>query len=158
MINVCEADPRCNYLPDSPVRRIRRRGGVHIDRQPIRRGDSGSVAISVAAVVGAAPGYVFALRRLRELPDFGKTHSALCGTWRALWKRAPRRGRAGVVRHPISDIATGGIVANIVFANILRGDDVTVIGSGHAGTIDAGAESCGGNAVNPGIDVGLLLG
>ena len=33
-------------------------------------------------VVGTARGHIFALRRLRELPDLSETYAALSWTWR----------------------------------------------------------------------------
>src|ERR1700676_1228165 len=85
------------------VRGIGRRGRIYIDRKPLA--DSRRVAIPVVAVVGAVRGNIFALRGLRELPDLGKSHSALSRSWRALRKRASRSGRACIVNRPVNNCA-----------------------------------------------------
>src|SRR5580693_1983029 len=123
----------------------------------LRGGDSGHIAVAVATVIGAARGDVFALGRLRELPDFREADSALGWAWRVTagiyGKSAAGRGRAGVVDGPINDLASASI-----FANIFGGDDVVVVFCRDPGTVDAGAKSSGGDGVNPGVDVGFLLG
>jgi ABC-type transporter Mla maintaining outer membrane lipid asymmetry permease subunit MlaE len=50
----------------------------------LRGSDSGRVAVAIAAVVGALRGDIFALRGLRELPDFGEADAALGRAWRVV--------------------------------------------------------------------------
>ena len=123
----------------------------------LRGGDSGHIAVAVATVIGAARGDVFALGRLRELPDFREADSALGWAWRVTagiyGKSAARRGRASVIDGPVDDLARAGALANV-----FCGDNVAVIRGGDAGAVDAGAESGGGNGIDPGVDVGFLLG
>src|ERR1700733_13015963 len=101
-------------------------------------------------------GNIFALRRLRKLPHFSKADVALGGAERMCGridrKCAARRGRAGVVDHPINYLASGGALANI-----LSSDDVVVIFPRDARAVDTSAEAGPNDAVDPGIDVGLLL-
>ena len=96
---------------------------------------SRSIAVSVAAVICAAGGDVFALWRLRELPDFGESHSALGGAWGMLRKRASRRGRAGIVDSPIDDRARSGVLANVFGC-----DHVAIVDRRNARTIDTSTE------------------
>ena len=80
----------------------------------LRGSDSRGIAVAVAAVVGAVGGDIFALRGLRELPDFGEADAALGGAWRMICRKsAAGRGRAGVVDGPINDLASAGVLANI---------------------------------------------
>src|ERR1700674_1599560 len=116
-------------------------------------GNSRRIAIAVAAVGGAAAGYAFALWRLRELPDFGEADAALGGAWRALREGAAGCGRTGIIDGPVNDLASRGICADV-----FCGDDVAVVCRGDTGAVDAGAEAGGGDGVDPGVDVGLLLG
>src|SRR5580693_1575957 len=123
----------------------------------LRGGDSGHIAVAVATVIGAARGDVFALGRLRELPDFREADSALGWAWRVTagiyGKSAAGRGRAGVIYGPVDDLARAGALANV-----FCGDNVAVIRGGDAGAVDAGAESGGGNGIDPGVDIDFLLG
>src|SRR5258708_13690198 len=116
------------------------------------RRNSRRITVGVAAVVGASASYVLALGRLRELPDFGEADGALGGAWRRFRKRAAGRGWAGIVNCPVDDMASGSAVANVFGCN-----NVAVIFRGDAGAVDAGAESGGGDGIDPGVDVGLLL-
>ena len=61
---------------------IRRGGGVYIYMELLCGGNSRRIAVAVSIVVGAARGDIFALRRLRELPDFGEGDAALSGVRR----------------------------------------------------------------------------
>ncbi len=104
-------------------------------------------------VVGTASGHVLALRGLRELPDFGESNSALLRPWRVLRKRASRRWRARIVDGPVSDFAFSSALSNI-----FGRDHVSIVRRRNAGTIDPRTKSRGRNAVNPGVNVSLLLG
>src|SRR5580704_6583039 len=98
---------------------------------------------------------IFSARRLGKLPDIGKIDAALRGVRWLLRKRAPRRGRTGVVGYEIDDLAPAGVLANVV-----GGDDgsAVIFLGGNAGTVDSGAETGSDHAVDPGVDVGFLLG
>src|SRR5580704_7193255 len=146
MVNVCEGGrcvrrkkADCSVSP--AVRGIGRGGRIEIDLQP---GDARRIAVSVAAVVGAASGQIFALRRLRELPDFGKLHSTFGGARRMHRKRAPRRGRASIVDGPVNDLAFAGMLANV-----LGSDGIAVVDRDDAGTINSGTESGCADALDP---------
>ena len=118
-----------------------------------RGSDPRRVAFAVVAVIGAMAGHVFALRRLRELPDFRETHATIGRVRRVRGKSAAGSGRAGVIDGPISDVASPGALANI-----FCGDDVAIVRSGDAGAVNAGAESSADDGVHPGVDVSLLRG
>ena len=123
----------------------------------MRGGDSRGIAVAIVAIVRTLRSDVFALWRLRELPDFGESNTALSRAWRASGriyrKRAAGRGRADIVDRPVNDLASGGALANV-----FGGNYVAVVSSGNAGAVNAGAESGGGDGVDPGVDVGFLLG
>jgi hypothetical protein len=51
-----------------------------------RGGNSRRIALAIARVIRAAAGNVFALRRLRKLPDLGKWDAALGWAWRMFWQ------------------------------------------------------------------------
>ena len=123
----------------------------------LRGGNSRRVAVAVAIVADAVCSHVFLLRRLRELPDFREPDAALGWAWRVSGrtyrKRAAGCGRAGVVDRPVNDLAASSAVANI-----FRGHYIAIVFRRNAGAVDASAEPRGGDAVNPRIDVGLLLG
>ena len=135
------------------MRRIGRSSRIQIDVQPLRRTGSRRVAVSIAAVVGAARGYVLSPRRLCELPHFGEADTAFCRIRRMLGKRASRCRRAAVIDCPISNLSRTGALANI-----LGRDDFIGIGRRLARTINPGAESSGDNAIHPSKDVRLLFG
>lgn len=140
-------------LARSSMRRIRRVGRIHVHMQLLRGGDFGSVTLSIAAVVRAVSGDVFALRRLRELPNFGEPDAALRGAWRVLGKCAAGRGWASVIDQPISNLSICSVLPNV-----FRSDHIVVVFVGDSGTINAGAKSSSGNAIDPRIDVRPLLG
>src|ERR1700734_614289 len=121
--------------------------------QLLSGGNSGRVTVAITAIIGAVRSDVFALRGLRELPDFGEANAAVGWVLRARGKNAARRGRACIVDRPVNDLPSTGALANI-----FRGHDVRIILIRDAGAVDAGAESGGCNAVDPGVDVGFLLG
>ena len=135
------------------VRGIRRGSCVQIHVELLRGGNSRRIAVAVAVVVGAASGDVFTLGRLCELPDFGERNAAPGGACRVSRKTAAGCGRAGVVDRPVDDVASAR-----ASADIFGGDDVAVVFRGDAGAVDAGAESRGRDAVDPGVDVSFLLG
>jgi len=62
---------------------------------------------------------------------------------------------------PVPD---GGVVGAVgvalagAFANVFRSANVAVVRGGDAGAVDADAKPGGSDSVNPGVDVGLLLG
>ena len=70
-----------------------------------------------------------------------------------LRKPAPRRGRASVVDGPVNDLAFPRALPNIV-----GGHDVAVIRGRNAGAIDPCTKSFDNDAVDPRINVSLLLG
>src|SRR5579859_1406218 len=133
--------------------RIGRSRRIHVDVQALPGANSGRVTISVAVIVRAAAGNILSLRRLRELPHFGETNSAVRRIGWALRKSAPGRRWAGVIDGPVSDLARAGALANVFGSHYFLG-----IGRRLAGAIDSWAESCRDYAVDPGKDVGLLLG
>jgi hypothetical protein len=121
-----------------------------------RRSDSGRITIPIHIVVCGAPsGGIFSFRGLGELPDAGKINTTFSRTWRVLGKGASRRRRAGVIAHPERNLSRP-----CVSADVLSGDDVLAafFCSGYPRAIYPGAETSGGYAVHPGIDVGSLLG
>ncbi len=70
-----------------------------------------------------------------------------------LREHTTRRRWASVVGGPEDNLAPARVLSNV-----LGGDDVAAVWSRHAGTVDSGTESSRGDAVNPGIDVSVLLG
>src|SRR3984957_1432964 len=121
--------------------------------QSLDCGNSRRITFSVAAVAGAVSGNIFTLRRLRELPDLGEANTAFAGAGWPLGKSTARRRRARVVNRPVDDLPSAGALTNF-----FRGHDIAVVCSGDARAVDASAESGGGDAVDPGVDVRLLLG
>src|ERR1039457_3988392 len=61
----------------STVRRIGQRGCIQVEVKSQSGAGSRRIAIPIMTVVRAAASHVLALRRLRELPDFGEWNSAL---------------------------------------------------------------------------------
>jgi len=120
--------------------------------------NSRRIAFSVSAVIRAVGGNIFALRGLRELPNVREADAAFGGTWRRFRKSAAGRGRTRVIDRPVDDVVCGAGALARVGANIFGGDDVVVIGRWDAGAVDARAESSGGNAIDPRVNVGFLLG
>src|SRR5438067_6990886 len=129
---------------DSPVRGIGGGRCVYVNMKSLRRVRCRRIAVSIATVVGAAPGDILALRRLRELPDFGERHSALRRTRRTLRKRASRRGRASIIDRPINNLATGMGALARVLADVIGGDNISV-SSRNARAINCRAASRGNN-------------
>src|ERR1700722_17347992 len=121
--------------------------------QSLDCGNSRRITFSVAAVAGAVSGNIFTLRRLRELPDLGEANPALGGAGWPIGKSTARRGRARVVNRPIDDLPSAGALTNV-----FRGHDIAVVCSGGARGVDGSAESGGADAVDPSVDVRLLLG
>lgn len=121
--------------------------------QPLGCGNSRRITFSVAAVAGAVSGNIFTLRRLRELPDLGEANTAFGGAGWPLGKSTARRRRARVVNRPVDDLPSAGALTNV-----FRGHDIAVVCGGDARAVDASAESGGGDAVDPSVDVRLLLG
>src|SRR5438132_7324252 len=138
--------------PAPPMRRICRHSRIHFDMQPLP-GHPRRVTVTVARVVGTVSRNVRPARRLRELPQFGEPNPALGGARRTLRKTATGRGRTGIVDGPVHDAPASGILT-YVFSR----DDVPVICSSDTGAINPGPKSSSGDAVDPGIDVSLLLG
>src|ERR1700684_2694391 len=139
----------------SALRGVWRCCGVYVDVEALGGGDFRGHAISVGVVVGAVGGSGGA-RRLRVLPDLGEGDAAFGGAGRLRGricrKRTSGGGWARIVDGPVDDVASGG-----VDTNIFRSHDVVVVRGGNAGAVDAGAESGGGDAIDPGVDVGLLF-
>ena len=73
---------------------ICRRGCVQVNMKTLCRIGSWRIAVSVAAVIRASPGHVLALRRLGELPDFGKVDATVRRGWRTATESSIR-ARAG---------------------------------------------------------------
>src|ERR1700722_1379667 len=69
-----------------------------------------------------------------------------------LRKRASRRGRAGIVDRPIDDRARSGVLANV-----FRRDHVAIVRRSDPRTINTRAKSRGSDAIDPGVNVGLLF-
>jgi len=137
----------------STVRWIRGRRRIDVNVQLQSTADSGRIALAVAAVIRTASGHILTLWRLRELPDFRELHTTLCGTWRPLWECAARRGWASVVDRPVGDGSASGTLPDIFGSH-----HIAAIGCRHPGTINPHAKSGREDAVNPGKDVGPLLG
>ena len=70
-------------------------------------------------------------------------------------KGASRRRGTSVVRHPILDLPRLGMLTNVVGGNHPHSSRLF---ESDAGTVNAGAETTRDDSVDPGIDVGLLLG
>ena len=94
---------------------------------------------------------------MRELPDFSETDAALAGA-RRVSGRIERKSAAGGRRTGVVDRPVDNLAASSAGANVFRSHDVLVIFRGDAGAIDARAETGGGDVIDPGIDVGFLLG
>src|SRR5712691_2089071 len=150
---LCQAGQHPTRSVQSAMRRIPRCGRVYVYVKLMCGRNSRRIAIAVAAVIRTLRSDVSPLGRLRELPDFGEGNAALRGIRRMRRKNAAGRGRTRVIDRPVDDLASGGAVTNV-----FGSDHVAVIFCGHAGAVDAGAESGGTHGVNPGIDVGFLLG
>ena len=144
---------RRRRLGSSAVRGIGRGGCVYVYLELLRSGNSRRITVAVTAVVGAVRSHIFALRRLRELPDLGEGYAAFSGAWRVRGKCTARCRRARIINRPVNDLSSTGALANVV-----GGHNVRIIFVRDAGTVDAGAKSSGSDAVDPSVDVGLLLG
>src|SRR5262249_56365325 len=105
--------------------------GTQIHVQSLSCSSSRWIAIPVAAVVGASPSNILALRRLRELPHLSEIHPALHRIWRILRKRTSGRRRTSVVDRPKCDLTRARVLANV-----FRSHNVLLVGRPHARTIN----------------------
>src|SRR5579863_8535045 len=147
----------CGESPPSPMRRIGRSRRIHINVQSQCRTGTRRIAVPIATVVGAVPGHILALRRLRELPYFCESDPAPSRTRRLLRKRTSGRWRTRVIDRPIRDLTWGAGALARVFPNILGSDDITVVLRRNPRTIDPRAKSHRDNSTDPGMNVSLLL-
>jgi len=137
------------------VRRVWRGGCIYVDVQVLRHADLRGIAVSVGVVGRTTGRHIGPLRRLRELPNIGEVNATFSGDWRAFWKDAPWRRRAGIVCDPVDDFSGAGILADIACGNDVF---TTFLLGRNTGTINAGAKSPCGHAIYPRVDVGFLLG
>src|SRR5580704_202077 len=121
--------------------------------QLLCRRNSRRITVAVGTVIRAMGRHVFAPWRLRELPHVGEANAALAGAGGMSREGAAGGGWAGVVDGPVDDGAR-----TRVGTNVFGSDDVAVIDCGDSRAVDSGAEPGSGNAVDPRVDVGLLLG
>ncbi len=129
---------------------------IYIHVQVFETIDTGRVATSIAVVVGRTrSSNISPLGRLRELPYFGEGNAACCGVGWTSGKNASRRGRAGIVRHPIHDFPSRRILTDILGRDHRR---ATFFFRSDSRTVDAGVEARSSDGVDPGINVSFLLG
>src|SRR5216684_3465981 len=104
---------------------------------------------------GAARGEFFAARRLRELPDGGVRDAAGGWGWRIVRDDATGCGRASVVVDKVGEVALAEVVANVVGS-----DDghAVAFADGHSGAIDSCAITGARECIDPGAQVGVILG
>lgn len=136
------------------MRWIRRSGRFHVQMY-LLISKSRRIAVPVGVVVcgttgceGLAPG------RLGELPNLCEIDATLRRTKWRIWERASRRRRTYVISHEVLNSSAARILSNVI-----GGDDGSsiIFFGGDSGTINAGAKTCGGDSIDPGVDVGFLL-
>ena len=89
------------------------------------------------------------------MPHFREVDAARGWTGRRLGEGASRRRRAGVVRDPIRNLPSSGVLPDIPGGD--NGHAAAFV-SRNARTVNAGAKTGCGYAVRPGVNVRLLLG
>lgn len=95
------------------MRGIRGVGGIKIEK-PGMGSVTRSVAIPVEIGRGTTRGELFAVRRLRELPNSGVWDAAGRGERRILRASASGRGRADVVVDPVCEVALTNVLTDVV--------------------------------------------
>jgi len=136
----------------SPPRRVPRpsRIDIHENSRPRR------VATPIAIVIRRTPArHIAPLRRLRKLPHIRELHATLRRRGRPLRKRAPRRRRTSVVRHPIDNVP-----AACIPPDILSGDHRNAVPfqSCNPRRVNPRSESTRVHSIHPRVDVGFLFG
>src|ERR1035437_6601291 len=114
------------------------------------------IAVAVRRIGLAAGGsHVGTPRGLRELPCFGEGHAAAGGSWRRLGKSAARRRATLIVADKEANVAAAVMIANVVGRH--HGDSIR-LAKRNARTVHARTIASAHHAIDPGMNVGALLG
>src|SRR5580704_1014780 len=142
--------------PGSSLRRISAARRIQINMQLPGRINARRIATSVAVVIGGTPcRNLRPLGRLGKLPAVRDGNAALGGSGHWLGKGTSWRRWAGVVRDPIRNLPSRSVLPDIFSGNDRH---TALLFRSNAGAINAGAETCRGHLVHPGIDIRLLHG
>src|SRR5579862_4005175 len=142
--------------PGSSLRWIWAARRIQINMHLPGRINARRIATSVAVVIGGTPcSNIRPLGRLGELPSLCDGKAALGGSGHWPGKGTSRRRWAGVVRDPIRNLPSGSVLPDIFSGNDRH---TALLFCSNAGAINAGAETCRGDLIHPGIDIRLLLG
>ena len=133
--------------------RVLRIGGVHIDMYSCLR-QSRRITLAVSGVAGALSREVFSPRRLCVLPDIRKRNVAGLRTRSASRKCASRGRWARVVCDPVNDFPSARVLTDI----LCRDHRGSTFWRRDTRTVNSRAESSRVYLIDPGINVGLLLG
>ena len=140
----------------SVARRVGRVSRIDIYVQTTTRRNALRVTVAIRSIRFAARGsHLRTSRRLSVLPHFGERNTALGGNGRVAGKHAPKRRAAMIIADEEMDFPSAGVVADIA-----RSHDRGLAGFsiGDAGTVHAAAIAALHDAVDPGMNIGALLG